>query len=95
MLQLQQEKRQLRQELESLMKEQDLLETKLRSYEREKTNFAPALEETQWEVRQWEVTSCRGFADTCHVHAGRAVSTLSAQANAAKDSFMTKEGTPE
>lgn len=50
-LQLQQEKRQLRQELESLMKEQDLLETKLRSYEREKTNFAPALEETQWEVR--------------------------------------------
>jgi hypothetical protein len=50
-LQLQQEKRQLRQELESLMKEQDLLETKLRSYEREKTSFAPALEETQWEVR--------------------------------------------
>ncbi|XP_012412662.1 leucine zipper putative tumor suppressor 1 [Trichechus manatus latirostris] len=50
-LQLQQEKRQLRQELESLMKEQDLLETKLRSYEKEKTNFAPALEETQWEGR--------------------------------------------
>lgn len=50
-LQLQQEKRQLRQELESLMKEQDLLEAKLRSYEREKTSFAPALEETQWEVR--------------------------------------------
>ncbi|XP_027783013.2 leucine zipper putative tumor suppressor 1 [Marmota flaviventris] len=51
-LQLQQEKWQLRQELESLMKEQDLLETKLRSYEREKTNLAPALEETQWEVCQ-------------------------------------------
>ncbi|XP_062944233.1 leucine zipper putative tumor suppressor 1 [Cynocephalus volans] len=51
-LQLQQEKRQLRQELESLMKEQDLLETKLRSYEREKTSFAPELEETQWEVCQ-------------------------------------------
>uniref|UniRef100_A0A2K6LBE3 Leucine zipper tumor suppressor 1 n=2 Tax=Rhinopithecus TaxID=542827 RepID=A0A2K6LBE3_RHIBE len=51
-LQLQQEKRQLRQELESLMKEQDLLETKLRSYEREKTSFGPALEETQWEVCQ-------------------------------------------
>ncbi|KAF6095240.1 leucine zipper tumor suppressor 1 [Phyllostomus discolor] len=51
-LQLQQEKRQLRQELESLMKEQDLLETKLRSYEKEKTSFAPALEETQWEVCQ-------------------------------------------
>ncbi|ELW52759.1 leucine zipper putative tumor suppressor 1 [Tupaia chinensis] len=51
-LQLQQEKRQLRQELESLMKEQDLLETKLRAYEREKTSFAPALEETQWEVCQ-------------------------------------------
>lgn len=52
-LQLQQEKRQLRQELESLMKEQDLLETKLRSYEKEKTSFAPTLEETQWEVRAW------------------------------------------
>ncbi|XP_055974912.1 leucine zipper putative tumor suppressor 1 [Sorex fumeus] len=51
-LQLQQEKRQLRQELENLMKEQDLLETKLRSYEKEKTSFAPALEETQWEVCQ-------------------------------------------
>ncbi|XP_012582436.1 PREDICTED: leucine zipper putative tumor suppressor 1 isoform X2 [Condylura cristata] len=51
-LQLQQEKRQLRQELESLMKEQDLLETKLRSYEKEKTSFAPTLEETQWEVCQ-------------------------------------------
>ncbi|NIG57905.1 leucine zipper putative tumor suppressor 1 [Pontoporia blainvillei] len=51
-LQLQQEKRQLRQELESLMKEQDLLETKLRSYEKEKTSFVPTLEETQWEVCQ-------------------------------------------
>lgn len=52
-LQLQQEKRQLRQELDSLMKEQDLLETRLRSYEKEKTSFGPALEETQWEVRPW------------------------------------------
>ncbi|KAM5232445.1 leucine zipper putative tumor suppressor 1 isoform 1-T2 [Hipposideros larvatus] len=51
-LQLQQEKRQLRQELESLMKEQDMLEAKLRSYEKEKTSFAPTLEETQWEVCQ-------------------------------------------
>ncbi|XP_064031540.1 leucine zipper putative tumor suppressor 1 [Pogoniulus pusillus] len=50
--QLQQEKKQLREELENLMKEQNLLETKLRSYEKEKTNFAPALEETQWEVCQ-------------------------------------------
>lgn len=49
--QLQQEKQQLREELEKLMKEQNLLETKLRSYEKEKTSFAPALEETQWEVR--------------------------------------------
>lgn len=48
--QLQQEKRQLREELANLMKEQDMLENKLRSYEKEKTNFAPALEETQWEV---------------------------------------------
>ncbi|XP_008114235.1 leucine zipper putative tumor suppressor 1 [Anolis carolinensis] len=50
--QLQQEKKQLREELANLMKEQDLLETKLRSYEKEKTAFAPALEETQWEVCQ-------------------------------------------
>ncbi|XP_061205793.1 leucine zipper putative tumor suppressor 1 [Neopsephotus bourkii] len=50
--QLQQEKQQLREELEKLMKEQTLLETKLRSYEKEKTSFAPALEETQWEVCQ-------------------------------------------
>lgn len=49
--QLQQEKQQLREELEKLVKEQNLLETKLRSYEKEKTSFAPALEETQWEVR--------------------------------------------
>lgn len=48
--QLQQEKKQLREELENLIKEQNLLETKLRSYEKEKTSFAPALEETQWEV---------------------------------------------
>lgn len=51
MLQLQQEKRQLRQELETVMKEQDVLESRLRHYEQEKTSFAPALEETQWEVR--------------------------------------------
>ncbi|NWW97471.1 N4B3A protein, partial [Caloenas nicobarica] len=50
--QLQQEKKQLREELENLIKEQNLLETKLRSYEKEKTSFAPALEETQWEVCQ-------------------------------------------
>ncbi|NXH11409.1 N4B3A protein, partial [Bucco capensis] len=50
--QLQQEKKQLREELENLRKEQNLLETKLRSYEKEKTSFAPALEETQWEVCQ-------------------------------------------
>ncbi|KAM8794676.1 leucine zipper putative tumor suppressor 1 [Eudromia elegans] len=50
--QLQQEKKQLRGELENLMKEQNVLETKLRSYEKEKTSFAPALEETQWEVCQ-------------------------------------------
>ncbi|KAK2513154.1 Lzts1 [Columba guinea] len=48
--QLQQEKKQLREELENLIKEQNLLETKLRSYEKEKTSFAPALEETQWET---------------------------------------------
>uniref|UniRef100_A0A8D0B4A0 Leucine zipper tumor suppressor 1 n=1 Tax=Salvator merianae TaxID=96440 RepID=A0A8D0B4A0_SALMN len=50
--QLQQEKKQLREELANLMKEQDVLETKLRSYEKEKTTFAPTLEETQWEVCQ-------------------------------------------
>ncbi|XP_074837928.1 leucine zipper putative tumor suppressor 1 [Carettochelys insculpta] len=50
--QLQKEKKKLREELENLMKEQELLQTKLRSYEKEKTSFAPALEETQWEVCQ-------------------------------------------
>lgn len=50
--QLHQEKKQLREELSNLMKEQDLLENKLRTYEKEKTTFAPALEETQWEVCQ-------------------------------------------
>ncbi|NXY11947.1 N4B3A protein, partial [Pteruthius melanotis] len=50
--QLQQDKQRLREELEKLVKEQNLLETKLRSYEKEKTSFAPALEETQWEVCQ-------------------------------------------
>ncbi|KAG8141402.1 hypothetical protein E2320_007028 [Naja naja] len=50
--QLQQEKKQLREELSNLMKEQDLLENKLRTCEKEKTTFAPALEETQWEVCQ-------------------------------------------
>jgi len=61
--QLQQEKQQLREELENLMKEQNLLETKLRSYEKEKTSFAPALEETQWEVRprEWSCgAECKG-----------------------------------
>uniref|UniRef100_A0A8C3TJP1 Leucine zipper tumor suppressor 1 n=1 Tax=Chelydra serpentina TaxID=8475 RepID=A0A8C3TJP1_CHESE len=50
--QLQKEKKQLREELENLMKEQDLLQAKLRSYEKENSSFAPALEETQWEVCQ-------------------------------------------
>ncbi|XP_078521535.1 leucine zipper putative tumor suppressor 1 [Lissotriton helveticus] len=50
--QLQQDKRQLREDMENLLKERDMLETKLRSYEKEKTNFVPALEETQWEVCQ-------------------------------------------
>lgn len=69
--QLQQEKKQLREELANLMKEQDLLEAKLRSYEKEKTNFAPALEETQWEVRDPvlskltnAVLQCQGLMDT-------------------------------
>ncbi|XP_075767062.1 leucine zipper putative tumor suppressor 1 [Pelodiscus sinensis] len=50
--QLQREKQQLREDLENLLKEQELLQAKLRSYEKEKTSFAPALEETQWEVCQ-------------------------------------------
>nr|XP_033806492.1 leucine zipper putative tumor suppressor 1 [Geotrypetes seraphini] len=50
--QLQQDKKQLHEDLQTLLKEQDLLESRLKSYEKEKTNFAPALEETQWEVCQ-------------------------------------------
>lgn len=90
-LQLQQEKRQLRQELESLMKEQDLLETKLRSYEREKTNFAPALEETQWEVRRTTVPSSGWPAIWCQsarTHKGQLPHTHT------RASFATQEGAP-
>nr|XP_006625359.1 PREDICTED: leucine zipper putative tumor suppressor 1 isoform X1 [Lepisosteus oculatus]XP_015194049.1 PREDICTED: leucine zipper putative tumor suppressor 1 isoform X1 [Lepisosteus oculatus]XP_015194672.1 PREDICTED: leucine zipper putative tumor suppressor 1 isoform X1 [Lepisosteus oculatus] len=51
-LQLQQEKKQLQDDVMHLTQERDLLEVKLKSYEKEQTQLAPTLEETQWEVCQ-------------------------------------------
>ncbi|XP_061116745.1 leucine zipper putative tumor suppressor 1 isoform X2 [Conger conger] len=50
--QLQQEKKQLQDDMTQLSQEKDLIEVKLRSYETKQTQLAPTLEETQWEVCQ-------------------------------------------
>ncbi|MGH0120790.1 UNVERIFIED_CONTAM: hypothetical protein FKN15_065126 [Acipenser sinensis] len=50
--QLQQEKKKLQDDLNQLAQERDLLEVKLKSYEKGQTQLAPTLEETQWEVCQ-------------------------------------------
>ncbi|XP_036383222.1 leucine zipper putative tumor suppressor 1 [Megalops cyprinoides] len=50
--QLQQEKKKLQDDVSQLTQEKDLIEVKLRSYETEKTQLVPTLEETQWEVCQ-------------------------------------------
>ncbi|KAK6468424.1 leucine zipper putative tumor suppressor 1-like [Huso huso] len=50
--QLQQEKKKLQDDLNQLAQERDLLEVKLKSYEKGQTQMAPTLEETQWEVCQ-------------------------------------------
>ncbi|KAG7480710.1 hypothetical protein MATL_G00059170 [Megalops atlanticus] len=50
--QLQQEKKKLQDDVSQLSQEKDVIEVKLRSYETEKTQLVPTLEETQWEVCQ-------------------------------------------
>ncbi|KAK2530579.1 Lzts2 [Columba guinea] len=49
-LQLQQEKKQLQEDLAQLLQERDLLERRCASFQREHTELAPRLEETKWEV---------------------------------------------
>lgn len=46
------EKEKLQDEVSKLSQEKGLVELRLRSYEAEKTQLAPTLEEAQWEVRQ-------------------------------------------
>ncbi|KAF7663534.1 hypothetical protein LDENG_00207620 [Lucifuga dentata] len=50
--QLQAEKERLQEDVSKLTREKDLVELRLRSYETERTQLAPTLEETQWEVCQ-------------------------------------------
>ncbi|NXS65195.1 N4B3A protein, partial [Pandion haliaetus] len=51
-LQLQQEKKQLQEDLAQLLQERELLEHRCASFQRERTELAPRLEETKWEVCQ-------------------------------------------
>ncbi|XP_044053989.1 leucine zipper putative tumor suppressor 1 [Siniperca chuatsi] len=50
--QLQAEKERLQEDVSKLTREKDLVELRLRSYQRESTQLAPTLEESQWEVCQ-------------------------------------------
>uniref|UniRef100_A0A3B3U8U3 Leucine zipper tumor suppressor 1 n=1 Tax=Poecilia latipinna TaxID=48699 RepID=A0A3B3U8U3_9TELE len=49
---LQKENGKLQEDLSKLTREKDLVELRLRSYEKESTQLVPTLEETQWEVCQ-------------------------------------------
>ncbi|XP_061856853.1 leucine zipper putative tumor suppressor 2 [Colius striatus] len=51
-LQLQQDKQQLQEDLAQLLQERELLEQRCASFQRERTELAPRLEETKWEVCQ-------------------------------------------
>ncbi|NXF44096.1 N4B3A protein, partial [Oceanites oceanicus] len=51
-LQLQQEKKQLQEDFAQLLQERELLERRCASFQRERTEMAPRLEETKWEVCQ-------------------------------------------
>lgn len=48
--QLQQEKRKLQEDFAQLLKEREQLEERCTSYEHEKIQLGPRLEETKWEV---------------------------------------------
>lgn len=47
---VQAEKEKLQEDVSKLSREKDLVDLRLRSYERDSTQLAPTLEETQWEV---------------------------------------------
>lgn len=49
---MQAEKEKLQDEVSELSQEKGLVELRLRSYETEKTQLAPTLEEAQWEASQ-------------------------------------------
>lgn len=61
-LQLQQEKKQLQEDLTQLLQERELLERRCASFQRERTELAPRLEETKWEVSQPAVPGTSGGA---------------------------------
>lgn len=50
MYQLQQEKKKLQEDFAQLLKEREQLEERCTSYEHEKIQLGPRLEETKWEV---------------------------------------------
>lgn len=60
------EKEKLQDEVSKLSQEKGLVELKLRSYETEKTQLAPTLEEAQWEVSQI-LQPFRGFYANHHL----------------------------
>lgn len=55
--QLQQEKKKLQEDFGQLLQEREKLEERCTSYEHEKIQLGPRLEETKWEVR-WTLTVC-------------------------------------
>ncbi|NXD01881.1 N4B3A protein, partial [Certhia familiaris] len=61
-LQLQQEKKQLQEDLTRLLQERELLERRCASFQRERTELAPRLEETKWEVSHPAVPGMSGGA---------------------------------
>lgn len=77
-LQLQQEKKQLQEDFAQLLQERELLERRCASFQRERTELAPRLEETKWEVSCPTVLSESGGAgfgweswpvpEPCHPH---------------------------
>lgn len=55
--QLQQEKKKLQEDFAQLLKEREQLEERCTSYEHEKIQLGPRLEETKWEVSRCSLNS--------------------------------------
>lgn len=55
--QLQQEKKKLQEDFTQLLKEREQLEERCSSYEHEKIQLGPRLEETKWEVNRVQMNS--------------------------------------